>query len=150
MLRFQHKNYPEQGSRRFLLQEYILRPTLFLFLIFAGMLLVLMARHESVIIPGIAGIFIVLLIGNVLGDSYSRSDYLEIGFENNFFYMRSANEIVNKKSLKYYPIIYANPVMGHDGLTVNYIDHSIKLKRADWNNFEEIWSAFNGIQISQS
>lgn len=127
----------------------MLRPTLFLFLIFAGMLLVLMARHEPVIVPGVAGIFIVLVVGNILGDSYARSAYLEIGFENHFFYMRSAYEIVNNKNLKYYPVAYANPVMSADGLTINYIDHSIKLKKADWERFEEMWAAFNFIQANQ-
>jgi hypothetical protein len=148
MLRFQHKNFPGQGSRKFLLQEYMLRPTLILFIVFAGILLLLLSRHEPVMIPGLSGLFIVLIIGNVLGDSFARSDFLEIGFENHFFYMRSAYDIVNKKNLKFYPLVYANPVISADGMSLNYIDHTIKLHKADWEKFDELWAAFNGYGIT--
>jgi hypothetical protein len=144
MNQYRHKQYPENEGKKYLLQEYLLRPTLVLFSIFAGMLLILIWKHEPVLIPGLIGLFVVLVVGRMLGESFAKSNFLEIGFDGYFFYMRSAWDIVNKKNLKYYPVAYANPVRNQEGISINYIDHTVKLKMADWERFEEIWASFNG------
>lgn len=143
MLVFHHKNYPHHGNRFGLLQEYMMRPYLILFLIFAGMLVFLLADHQPVLIPGVIGIFVVIIGGNILGTANAKGNYLEIGFEDGYFYMQSAYDLAFKKNLRFYPISYSNATRDGTTIYVNYIDQVVKIRHDDWNEWPELWAVFS-------
>ena len=120
-----------------------MRPFLVLFMIYAGMLIFLIAGHDSILLPGSLGLFAVLMLGNLLGNSFARSHYLEIGFHKGYFYMRSAYDIAYQKNLRFYPLPYANASKDASVIYVNYIDQIVKLPAEDWENWEDLWQVFS-------
>ena len=145
MLIYHHKNYTPGANRFQLLQEYMMRPYLILFLIFAGMIITLLAEHEPVLLPGIIGIFAIIIVGNILGTSLAKSQYLEIGFQEGYFYMRSAYDIGMRKNLRFYPLSYANATRDGSTIYVNYIDQVVKIRHDDWSQWPELWAMFSQV-----
>ena len=135
---FKRIDFPSDSRRWVVLQDFMARPLLICFAIFAAMLLFLMARHDAVLLPGIIGVFAVVVLGNFLGTTNAKSQFLEIGFADGYFYLQSAYDIAFKKDLKMYPITYANAIRKGDTLHINYIDQNIKLNREQWENWYDI------------
>lgn len=149
MIIFRHINFQESKNKFSLLQEYMVRPILILFLLYSGMLLFLLAERSPILIPGIMGLFVVTIFGNIFGTSLAKGHFLEIGFSDNFFYLRSAFDIARNKNLKFYPLVYASAQRQGNIIHLNYIDQTIKLKAEDWEKWDEIWLSLNNINYGQ-
>ena len=126
-----------------MLQEYALQPLLILLVMYCGMIVYLMAHQVQLLWYGIIGGIIMALLSNFFGQVNAKSSYLEIGFSDDHFYLRSAYDIAYRQNLKYYPTAYANATMENNIIYLNYIDQTIKLRREDWLNWYEIWSRLN-------
>lgn len=143
MLKYFHINFPESANRFQILQEYMVRPYLMLTAIFGIILLVLISQHKPVLWPGIIGSFTIIFLGNMLGQLYAKNAFLEMGFSEEYYYMRSAYDIAYKKDLRLYPIVYANATRQGDTIMINYIEQNVKIRRADWRDWEEVWYRFH-------
>jgi hypothetical protein len=127
-----------------LLQHYKLRPFALLFVIFAMMLVYMISRHLPILLFGVLGSFFVVVAGNFLGDVIAKAQFMEIGFQDDFFYMRSAYDIAHQKNLKFYPLSYANVTREGDSIMLNYIDRTVRLRRDEWPDIQGLWEKLNG------
>ena len=125
------------------MQEYLARPLLFLTTILGIVLLVLLSQHKPILWPGVIGCFIVVALGNLLGNLYAKNAFLEIGFSDEFFYMRSAYDIAHQKDFKMYPLAYANATRQGDTIMINYIEQNVKIRYAEWREWGEIWNSLH-------
>jgi len=139
MFAYYHKNHTASFNAFGMLQEYALQPTLILLGLYCGMIIYVMAWHLPLLWYGIIGGIVLALLSNFFGQVNARSSYLEIGFDGDYFYMRSAYDIAYKQNLKFYPLAYANATIERDTIYLNYIDHVIRLRREEWPQWHEIW-----------
>lgn len=107
--------------------------------IFGIIILVLLSRNQSILWVGLIGSFAIIFIGNMLGQLYAKNAFLEIGFSEEHFYMRSAYDIAYQKDLKLYPIMYANATRQGDTIMLNYIEQNVKIRRGEWQQYDELW-----------
>jgi hypothetical protein len=146
MFIYYHKNHASSFNTFGMLQEYALGPLLIFLAVYGGMIVYLMANHIPLFWYGIAGGIILALLSNFFGKVNARASYLEIGFSEEHFYLRSAYDIAYKQNLKYYPIVYANATMEKNIIYINYIEQTVKLRQEDWRDFYEIWQRLNSQQ----
>ncbi|MGZ5243719.1 MAG: hypothetical protein ACXWEY_09765 [Bacteroidia bacterium] len=139
MQKYFHINFPDSANRFQILQEYMVRPYLMLTAIFGIVILVLISQHKPVLWTGIIGSFAIVFLGNMLGQLYAKNAFLEMGFSEEYYYMRSAYDIAYKKDLRLYPIVYANATRQGDTIMVNYIEQNVKIRHAEWKEWEEVW-----------
>jgi hypothetical protein len=142
-VRYRHRDYPRQEGRFAIMQEYYSRPYLFFIAVYGMMLLFLLSQHRSMLWPGVIGAFTVVILGNYLGLLFAKGRYLEIGFMGEFFYMRSAYDIAHGTDRKLYPLSYAHPTRTGGDIVLNYIEHSVKIRPHEWDNWNEIWYALH-------
>lgn len=147
---FRNRRHKEGASKLFLIQEYVARPTLIFFALFGVVLLYLLARHQSIVLPGIIGALLVVVLGNYFGYASAKSSYMEIGFVDEYFFMKSAYDVAYDKNLKFYPRSYANPTREGSTIYVNYIDHVVRLKADEWENWNGLWQMFNEAYIPRN
>jgi hypothetical protein len=143
MFIYYHKNHASSFSTFGMLQEYALAPLLILLALYGGMLVYLLATHVHLLWYGIIGGIILALLSNFFGKVNARSHFLEIGFSEEHFYLRSAYDIAYKQNLKYYPIAYANATMERNIIYINYIEQTVKLRQEEWRDFYAIWQHLN-------
>ncbi len=146
MQKYFHINFDANVNRFHLMQEYMVRPYLMLTAILGIILLVLLGQHKPVLWPGVIGSFVIIFLGNMLGQLYAKNAFLEIGFSEEHFYMRSAYDIANRKDLRLYPIMYANATRQGDTIMINYIEQNVKLRRHEWQQWHELWFNFTEIR----
>jgi len=146
MFVYRHKDHTSSFNAFGMLQEYALQPLLILLAIYCSMIIYLMAWHIPLLWYGIIGGIVLALLSNFFGKINARSSFLEIGFAEDHFYLRSAYDIAYKQNLKYYPLAYANATMERDTIFINYIDHTIRLRRDDWDQWHEIWLRLNEVR----
>ena len=134
--------YPRNNKPFSILQEYSARAYLFFFTFWAAGLYVIIARHMPVLWYGVGGIFAIFFLSNIGGMVKAKMQYVEIGFRGEFFYMVNIYDIAFKKEISYYPMTFAN--VSREGLNmfINYHGQIIRLKRDDWSNWNELYSAF--------
>ena len=117
----------------------MVRPYLLLTGIFGIIILVMISRNQSILWVGLVGSFAIIFIGNMLGQLYAKNAFLEIGFSEEYFYMRSAYDIAYQKDLRLYPILYANATRYGDTIMLNYIEQNVKIRRGEWQQWDELW-----------
>jgi hypothetical protein len=144
MFIYYHKNHAASFNTFGMLQEYALTPLLIFLAAYGGMIIYLMANHIPLLWYGVIGGIIMALLSNFFGNVNARANYLEIGFSEEHFYLRSAYDIAYKQNLKFYPLAYANATMEKNIIYINYIEQTIKLRQEDWRDFYEIWQKLNG------
>jgi hypothetical protein len=140
---YYHNSFPESQNRFIVLQDSLIRPYVVLFVGLVIAIIYALAKHFPILWLGFGGTFFVLIAGNFLGLAFARSNFLEIGFEGKFFYLRSAYDIAFRTKLRYYPLEYANATLEPDKMYLNYIEQTVKLKREDWEAWNEIWMSLN-------
>ena len=143
MFIYYHKNHTSSFNTFGMLQEYALTPLLILLGMFGAMIIYLMANHIPIFWYGIIGGIVLAFLSNFFGQVNARSSYLEVGFSEEFFYLRSAYDIAYQQNLKYYPINYANATIEKNVILINYIEQTVKIRQEDWQNWHEIWQKFN-------
>ena len=148
MFAYYHKNYSASFNTFGMLQEYALQPLLILLALYCCMVIYIMAWHLQLLWYGIIGGIILALLSNFFGTVNARASYLEIGFDEHHFYLRSAYDIAYKQNLKFYPLAYANATIERDTIYLNYIDHTIRLRRDDWAQWHEIWARLNQFPVN--
>ena len=146
MIVFHRKDYVPGTPRMALMQEHLLGPYAFFMGLLGILIIYLLAQGRSILIPGVAGIFCIVILGQFFGAMRSRNKFLEIGFLEDSFYLRSAYDVIFDKNLRLYPLAYANPVEQNGVITLNYIDHPVHLRRDEWESWDEIWMRFHGLQ----
>jgi hypothetical protein len=149
MFVYHHKNHSASFNTFGMLQEYALTPLLVLLGLFGAMIIYLLANHVQLLWYGTIGGICLALLSNFFGKINARASYLEIGFSEEFFYLKSAYDIAYNQNLKYYPLAYANATMERNTIYINYIEQTVKIRREDWEKWHEIWAVFNG-QLSVS
>jgi hypothetical protein len=138
-----HINFNPNVNRFQLLQDYMIRPYLLLTSILGIVLLLLLAQHKPVLWPGVIGTFTIIFLGNLLGKLFAKAHFLEIGFSEEYFYMRSAYDIAYKTDLKLYPLAYSNATKQGQNILLNYIEQNVKVNRFEWKEWDELWYNFN-------
>ena len=138
MKKFYSQNY-RNGKGWFAVQEYMLG-SYAVFLGLYGMIIIYMlARHTEILIPGLVGGFATIILANYFGLTNARSHFVEIGFSESHFYLKSAYDAAFNQNLKLYPIAYSNVVVDKELIFLNYIDHTIRLRTADWPEWQEVY-----------
>ena len=150
MFVYYHKNHTPSFNSFGLLQEYALKPLLILIAIFGGMILYLMANHIPMLWYGVIGGIVLAALSNFFGSINAKAHFLEIGFAENHFYLRSAYDIAHNQNLKFYPVAYANATIERNAIVINYIEQTVKIKQEDWSKWHEIWAQFNEPQVNVS
>jgi len=143
MFTYYHKNHTTSFNQFAMLQEYALKPLLILLGLFGAMIIYLMANHIQLFWYGVIGVVMLALLSNFFGNINARSHYLEMGFSDQHFYLRSAYDIAYNQNLKYYPISYANATLERNAIVINYIEQTVKIRQEDWEKFYEIWQQFS-------
>jgi len=113
-------------------------PYTVLFVILVMAMIYLLTKRMPVLYPGFIGVFIVLLLGNLIGNARAKSNFLEIGFDGDQFYLRSSYDIAYKTNLKFYPLQYSNATIQGNSIMLNYIEQTIEIRRSEWENWNEI------------
>lgn len=143
MLTYYHKNHASSFNTFGMLQEYALTPLLILLAMYGGMIIYVLAQHAQLLWYGIIGGIVMAALSNFFGRINARSAFLEIGFSEEHFYLRSAYDIAYKQNLKFYPIAYANATMERNVIFINYIEQTVKIRQEDWRDFYGIWASLN-------
>lgn len=143
MLIYRHNDYPKHNKPFLLLQEAASKTLIAGMAVLAAILFVLLARHYSLLWPGIIGIFAVTIFANFIGLLKTKANFVEIGFKDEFFYMVSVYDIAFKKEVHYYPLNFAAPSREGANIYINYQGQIVRLKHEDWQDWEEIWYRIN-------
>jgi len=88
----------------------------------------------------IVGTALALGLGNILAYAKLRRDIAEIFFLEKHFSVISVYEILFGRNQQVFPLIYANPVLGNDVISIHYNDQVLQLQRDDWEDFDLIWN----------
>ena len=139
---FRSSQFPENAKPFALIQEHSARAYLLFFALWACGLYLYIANHISVLWYGIIGILGVFLLSNFAGMVQSKMQYVEIGFNGAFFYMVNVYDIAFNNEIKYYPSSFANASKDGLNMYVNYHGQMIRLKREDWQEWDELFAAF--------
>src|SRR5438045_9183872 len=121
MQKYYSRNY-RSGKGWFAVQEYMLG-SYAIFLGLYGMAIIYMvARHSEILIPGLIGGFATIILANYFGLTNARSHFVEIGFSESHFYLRSAYDAAFNQNLNLYHIEYSNVVVDIELIFLNYIE----------------------------
>jgi hypothetical protein len=127
-----------------MMQEYASKPFITGIGVLSVILFILLAKHRSLLWPGVIGIFAVTIFSNFFGILKAKAHFLEIGFKDQFFYMASAYDIAFKKEVHFYPLAFANASReGQNVLYINYQGQIVRLRAENWPALEEIWFQLN-------
>lgn len=129
---YRTRNYPAGKARVRVAQDYATGPLLTLMAAYGGMISYRVARHLNIMWWGLLGFVAVLIISGWAGRMRAANTIVEIGFRDNFFYMRSAWDVYRGNDLKLYPVVYSSAAQEGDGFSLNYIDRTVRLRREDW------------------
>ncbi|MDZ4840314.1 MAG: hypothetical protein SGJ04_09930 [Bacteroidota bacterium] len=136
---YHSKAYKTTDKSRSILVDYLPGPLAVCLSIYAAAILYILSRHDPILFPGTIGIILSISVARLFAENKARNTWVEIGFIDNYFYVRSAWEVHQHSKLKMYPAAYASESMSESGLMLNYVDRNIKLTDADWgSNLYEI------------
>ena len=135
---FRSLKYPPKRNTFSTIQENAYRPYVILLCFYSAMLYVLLARHQSLLLPGIIGLFSVTLIANVFSLINMRKKIVEIGIDGEHFYLVNLCDIAFRTKVEFYPKRFAGLHRDAGSIYFNYKGEFVRLQNEDWDEVEEI------------
>ena len=149
MTRFRSRNYPTSTRKFLIVQELALRYYgIISVFIMIGVLAMLQSKQEgnTIIWFVIGGMFVALIMGNMLAFVKLRKAWAEIFFVGNTFTLLSTYDILYGAEPVSFPVQFSNAsrsAQNPDVIQLHYSDLIVTLNRDDWEDFDLIWSWLN-------
>lgn len=140
---FRSRHFPSSKNPIMLVQEYAMYYyAVFMIFLLMAIVLKMFAGNGSIMGLGIGGVLIAMGFGNVAAVVTLRKTYAQIFFVGEHFSLISVYDILFPKQKPAFPLRYANATRTQDTLSFHFNDQIITLVRADWEDLDLIWEAF--------
>jgi hypothetical protein len=141
---FRNEKYPGVKSPFLVSQEYATNAYLTLLFVLLIVLYFRMLQGAPLLLPGLAGVFLITFFSNIYAIVRMKKVYTETGFKEDQFYLRNVYDVIRNKTGLWFDLQYATPKREGTVLWVHYFGRPIPLRLQEWHDPQGILDGFSG------